>query len=214
MCRLWRLSTLPLLFFSLYFDTVYAHAQESSTCSDYSVVAPLGTTLASAGLFSNFWRRADSIAVKMTEAFQTIEQSIAAITDPGAHCPTSCHLTKQPRIIISSKARKLQNQYSDFQHCEDLYQSTKTKPLHYQVRNIKNFEGLAEWIEDFAQGHGLLGNQLYKDCDASCSPQYIYHIDKTSSSTYRIDAEVICGHARDREDTMYQLGYRLEWGCE
>jgi hypothetical protein len=64
----------------------------------------------------------------------------------------------------------------------------------------------------FTRGKGDDGEELYRLCDGQCSPHYLWVISRDADRLV-VDAEVTCGHARDRDDNRYDLSYGLRWVC-
>ena len=114
-------------------------------------------------------------------------------------------LSDETIISISSKPAKYLSKHSDNEYCEKKLIETEKTPIIFSDKKFSSFEELNNWIADFSQGKGEEGKELYSICDKSCSPQYIYNIEKVENNLLKVDAIVICGLVRDKNDNMYNL---------
>lgn len=108
-------------------------------------------------------------------------------------------------VILSSTPSKFLESYSDQQYCKEKFDETRTAPITYKGRTFSDIDELQDWIGEFSQGDGKEGKDLYRKCDRSCSPRYKYRIERLKDGPYKIDAEVVCGPARDKDDNTYEL---------
>ena len=115
-------------------------------------------------------------------------------------------------IVLKTIPAKYKSDYSDKELCSKYLAQTQEKPFEYKGRNFASLDKLNEWLGDFTQGKGKDGKDLYKKCDGSCSPQYTTKI-KLTGNTYTVDSSVVCGHARDKDDNMYDLTATVQWQC-
>src|SRR5690606_11226003 len=102
-----------------------------------------------------------------------------------------------PTLLFTSVPSGVLTAYDDFSYCENRLLETSREPLRYRVLLPQQLKSLEEWIGGFSQGKGREGQDLYDQCDRDCSPRYRYRISVLGSQL-EVQAEVICGHARDR----------------
>ncbi|MBL7662298.1 hypothetical protein JNK13_06050 [bacterium] len=76
-----------------------------------------------------------------------------------------------------------------------------------------NIDQLCSWFGDFSQGKGTDGEKLMQDCPGDCSPQYYVALEDRASSL-EATCQIVCGHARDRDDGIYNLKSAVIWNCE
>jgi len=115
------------------------------------------------------------------------------------------NLPLEKMLIISSLPKIFLSEYDDKTYCQSKLSETKKSPYIYNAGSFSSVEDLNDWIKDFSQGSGKDGKDLYAKCDKSCSPQYTYKIKKSGEDNLTLNAEVICGDARDKNDNMYVL---------
>ncbi|HMO16522.1 MAG TPA: hypothetical protein PKA63_01840 [Oligoflexia bacterium] len=108
-------------------------------------------------------------------------------------------------IHLISVPNKFLSDYGDETYCNKMLEETQNNPIIYSGRKFNTVDNLQKWIGELSQGEGADGKDLYKKCDKSCSPQYKYKITRINDSGFSVDAEIICGPARDKNDNMYEL---------
>jgi hypothetical protein len=191
-------------------------AEPQSVCKNFSKEKAIGRVTASAGIFANFWGSEGSVSYESRHAFDRIETLVSPLKNYENICPQKCRARSAPSIYFRSTPLVVLGSYPDYAHCEKLYEQTSAHPLVYEVAGVDSLDSIARWIEKFSRGKGADGKDLYSRCDASCSPRYRYLITKQAApdATYSLEAEVVCGHARDQEDNNYDLEYGLRWTCE
>jgi len=108
-------------------------------------------------------------------------------------------------VVLSSIPSKFLESYTDQKYCKEKYEETRSAPITYKERKFSNLDELQDWIGKFSQGDGKDGKDLYNKCDRSCSPQYKYRIQRLQDASYKVDAEAVCGPARDKDDNNYEL---------
>lgn len=181
-------------------------------CEEKSFEIAGKESIGSAGFFSN-WRRSDSSVTVVSEnLFRQAFDTYYLTPQPKDFCADRCVLPAHPDIIFRSIPRKYLSDYGDKDQCNRLYLNTKRFPLRYSVSLPREPEKLNEWIADFSQGENDQGKALYIDCPGSCSPQYEYVITPVMDA-YAVNAQVVCGPARDKGDDMYTLSYSFRWQC-
>ena len=145
---------------------------------------------ATASIWANSISRDDSLKVVAAKIVSTKLKEINAGGD---------------RIVkIKIEPNKTLTSYSEFETCEALLKKTKTKSFKVENKRFRSAEELNSWISNFSQGDNIEGKILYKQCPGSCSPSYTYLV-KRENSELLLDAKVVCGHARDKGDNLYQL---------
>ena len=72
----------------------------------------------------------------------------------------------------------------------------------------------ASLFNEFSQGKGKEGKELYRKCPGSCSPQYDNNLEiDRGSNAMKVTASVVCGHARDKDDNTFMLVAMLKTEC-
>lgn len=187
-------------------------------CREHFHELKLGDTLATAGLFANYWKRPGSVAFESEAAFINAQNNIEPKLEKpkGDFCPRGCRVRDIAHMYFGSVPNAFKKRYRDLKHCEELLSTSSSAPFTYQLENIISLPQLTEWISDISQGDGSDGEDLYSKCDGSCSPQYHYLITKENSGDlhYRAEAQIVCGHARDRDENLYRIQYGFRWYCE
>jgi hypothetical protein len=189
-----------------------AHGQTTISCSEIQKIIPLGKTKASASFFSNLFKSEGSMNYESERAFQITKTRILQDGKPTDLCKNPCQLSSTPIISFKSIPTAFQSEYKEYHYCNKKEQETLLSPLIFSKSGFKTLDVLSRWIETFSQGKGSEGEELYKICDASCSPQYQYFISENKES-YSVVAEIVCGHARDKSDNSYNLTYSYSWSC-
>jgi hypothetical protein len=118
-------------------------------------------------------------------------------------------LAPEVSLKMTSIPAKHKDNYRNEEYCGSKYEKTKETPITYSNKKFSSPEDLNAWISDFSQGKGDDGKSLYKKCDKDCSPQYSYLITKEGEDLL-VDAHVVCGHARDKNDNTYLLNLSCE----
>ena len=198
----------------IYCTLPYAgHAErEDSSCGSHATDIPIRSVVASANVLSNWWGSPGSISFESNEIFQSVKDRGVHIEPSVELCPRGCAVNHQPVMFFRSVPKRVLTDYEDSKKCAELLSSTSERPLHYVATGLQTMDEITDWISDLSRGRGTDGENLYKKCDGSCSPQYEYAIRKTGTA-YTIDAFVICGAARDKSDNNYNLEAFFRWTC-
>ena len=130
-----------------------------------------------------------------------------------ANISNKCTFAQYPRMTFVSTPKKFLADYDEFDKCRSLMNQTSIEPITFKKELPFSIDPLLDWIGDFSQGSGKEGRELYEKCDGSCSPQYKYVITAKNENLI-VNASVVCGHARDKDDNLYNLSYELVWPCE
>jgi hypothetical protein len=118
-------------------------------------------------------------------------------------------LSYEKTLEITSVPKTFLNDNEDSKYCQTKLNETTKSPYLYNAGSFLTIEELNDWIKDFSQGAGKEGKDLYAKCDKSCSPQYLYKINKNSDNKLLLKAEVICGQARDKDENLYNLKAKI-----
>lgn len=126
-------------------------------------------------------------------------------------CEAPCESKAVPQIIFTSVPSSFRSGYSDEKECNRLAEQTKKSPLTFGTKSFGSMNELSEWISQFSQGKGAEGEQLYKQCPGSCSPQFHYEI--RTGGGVDVTPAVICGAARDKDENLYSIAVSVELQC-
>lgn len=184
----------------------------AADCKEISREVPLQSTLATANTWDNVRGNAGSLKVESQKLLSRARKELLTSKAPEDLCPKECHPDSKPQIVFRSIPNKFLSDYSDREHCASLSEQTKLKPLAYSGKQFDSVDSLNSWIGDFSQGSGTEGKDLYKKCDGDCSPQYEYRI-LDNASAMNVDAVVLCGQARDKDDNQFKLSVSYRWQC-
>lgn len=190
-----------------------ALAEVPSNCAAIAKEVTYSSALGSAGTWVNLRNAAGSLRYETSQMLSVALAKAKNTSPPADLCPPDCKLPQKPLVIFSAVPHKLLDKYSDRTECEKLLKQTSTVPFRYQGHNFDNSEDLASWFNEFSQGKGDDGKDLYRKCDGSCSPRYSTQIT-LDNSNYHTNTDVICGHARDKSDDQYDLSIKYLWRCE
>ena len=183
------------------------------SCTEKTLEVNLEQITATADSLPNLRNIAGSLRFESNRLLSEAENKISkGNLLPQDKCPAGCRPEEKPQIIFSCIPKKYLNDSDDFEYCTSLEQKTKVTPFEYSNREFLSISQLAEWFSDFSQGKGKDGNDLYKRCDKSCSPQYHNQVYKVNDK-FNLSASVVCGPARDKSDNKYTLSTVLRWQC-
>lgn len=167
---------------------------------------------ATAGSFANIGNLKGSIRYESDRMLGAAVSQSSGSKAAERACSDGCVPEIPPITVFRVVPAKFLEKYSDMKTCAKYYADTKASPIEYQARNFRGLESLSGWINDFSQGKGSDGEDLYEKCPGSCSPQYEYLIEKNGSG-FRAGAMVICGPARDKWDNQYILSSAIRYNC-
>lgn len=192
-----------------------SNESNADTCTSQKNVIAQSSLEATASTWSNMRNKPGSVVFETSKLFHEAKDKINATDKSINLCAaggTKCKNARYPEMVFISTPKKFLDQYGERNKCENYLKETNNTPLTYTKTLPIEIDPLIQWIGDFSQGSGKEGSDLYEKCDGKCSPQYKYRITVQKEQLV-IDARVICGHARDKDDNMYKLSYELVWPC-
>lgn len=189
-----------------------ALADSADKCSGIEKVVKQESTLATASFFANERDQAGSIRYESGAMLEKAENKISSAQKPTELCPAGCQISDKPEVIFKAVPNKFLSDYSDYDKCQKLLEETEKTPFKYNEQ-FSSIDQIESWFSDFSRGKGEDGKDMYDKCSGKCSPQYKLIISKESGK-YSLDADVVCGHARDKKDNQYELSYSYRWSCE
>lgn len=192
-------------------DIFHTEIALAEPCSVQPAANAQANILASAAAWSNLRNQAGSIRFESGRLVASALSKLPQDNSSSASCKLDCASPK-PAVMFTSVPNRFLKEYSDRDRCEQHLKKTKANPLQYTARKFRSLEEFNAWYGDFSQGKGKDGADLYKNCDGSCSPQYSTLI-KPQGSVLEVDAQVVCGPARDKDDNQYKLSYSYIWTC-
>jgi hypothetical protein len=181
----------------------FAVSEESSkqSCNHGLREEILEEKVATAGKIANIRGAEGSISYESKRLLKlATDRSMQYQTDP------------KPLIVFKSIPKKFLTDYSDQAHCTELESQTQKQPFIFPEKEFENAEEVANWFGEFSQGSGKDGEELYKRCDQSCSPQYTLTLIPAGNKL-RLQTSVICGQARDTWNNEYLLSAMHRWEC-
>lgn len=190
-----------------------ALAEQSESCSSFDKDIPFESTVATASMLDNVRNKKGSLRYETNAILAHAENKKQTLKAPENFCPEQCKLGEKAHFVFSSVPRKFLQNYSDSSKCAALFERTKKEPFVYADRTFNSLDDFSAWYNDFSQGKGNDGKDLYRRCDGSCSPQYESWL-KREGDKYVVTSKVICGPARDKKDNTYQLTSSFRWVCE
>lgn len=182
-------------------------------CSGAYVEVAGSSALGSASLWSNVRSAGNSLKVQSRTLLEQAAASRKVMAPPSSGCPAGCKPAGPPLIVFRSVPNMFREDYSDAGMCKKLEALTRVAPFRYIGKTFASLDDLNSWFSDFSQGDAPEGKDLYRRCSGDCSPQYTNLIDITGSSTFNLDAEVVCGPARDKSDNQYRLSIAYRFAC-
>ena len=182
-----------------------------------NLACPAGKTidlekqLASAGSFANLRKSAGSLNY---ETGRMLDAAVERLKNQTIDCKGGCGQADN-KIVLKSIPNKFITDSSDSAKCQQYFEQTSKVPLKYKKTFPGGIAELQVWISQFSQGSGAEGKDLYVKCDGACSPQYTYYISfAENQKSAQVQADVICGPARDKSDNQYQVSTALKLSCK
>ena len=163
---------------------------------------PISQSTAGAGVYSNFWER-DGTVTAESRRLITLADSLLSRPDAAS---------KEITYQFESKPTKYLTDYDEAGICAEKLKATTQKPLHFDKVTFDSVDEVVDWFSDISQGSGDLGEKLYEQCPGDCSPSYQLEISKVGGKL-QVEAHIICGHARDKDDDTYQVSLKESRKC-
>lgn len=182
-------------------------------CGTHAQEQIMGSVQATASLFANMRNAEGSIRFESSKIFSKYLSLAKTAPPPPSLCPEPCKPSSSPLVIFSSSPNKTLDNYDEVEECSKFLVNTQNNPLIYPNRIFNSTDELSQWFNDFSQGKGVDGEDLYEKCPGLCTPALTAKISIAGSS-YKVDTSVICGHARDRDDNSFVLKYGFKWSCQ
>jgi hypothetical protein len=193
-----------------------AHAERKPPmCANRYKDVPVKNAVGSAGLWANLRDNPGSVKFESNAILELARGQAASVQRPEGFCPKGCSVAESGFFVLQSHPKKTRKDAPDATYCAALERSTLGKPLLYRKTDVRTIDDLNGWIGDLSQGSGPDGNDLYAKCDRSCSPRFDYFISRNdpSGTQYTVEARVVCGAPRDKDDNRYQLRSFFRWYC-
>ena len=187
-------------------------AAAQTICSEITNQQKVNQGEATADILANSIGRESSLRIKSKKLLKEAQSQIAKAQPSKDFCPDRCTLAPTPNVIFEVIPKSFLQDSSDAKLCEKLMAKTKEHPFEYPNRRFATIDDLSSWFADFSQGKGSDGKDLYLRCTGSCSPQYTSTI-KQNSDDFSLDASVLCGQPRDKNENLFTLTTYLVWHC-
>jgi hypothetical protein len=185
---------LRLLFRLLVFTLVFASTSLAQSCQLGTDSKVLETVSASAGNWANLRNNPGSLRFESDKLLRAGHSLLKSAQSSN----------KIAVLILTSVPQKSLSDYSDKAYCQAKLDTTLKSPIKFEGLTFSAIEDLSKWFSDFSQGSGVEGKKLYGLCDKTCSPHYSLQITEKAGKL-NVEANVLCGHARDKSDDMYTL---------
>ena len=171
---------------------------------------PLDSELGSVGFMKNIAEHPESIRAV---AKRLLTKAVAA-TESGEQpqCHAVCVGALRSEVVYRVEPTVFVAESEQQAMCLTLEDQTKLKPLHFGERDFASIEKLNDWLMEFSQGRGEDGKSLYAQCGGNCSPRYTFRIAQNDGKLH-VNADVLCGQARDKTSDLYAVSTAIEWRC-
>ncbi len=201
-----------VLFIALLILSAAPRARGTDTCSDIAKNVTEATTQGTASLFANEGNKPGSVRYESGAILEKAEAGMPDAVKPADFCPAGCELNPEPVIVFKAVPQKFLTNYSGYDQCQKLLEETQKNPFQYNEQ-FGSMSEVQDWFSSFSRGKGTDGQDLYKRCSGQCSPQYEFFITNEGGKL-ALDAEIVCGHARDKSNNMYDISYSYKWICQ
>ena len=207
---------LPLLAVLLHFpvavlaDNVADPEVASTTCPLLETETPIATEYGSAGIMKNLAESPDSIRAIAARLLDSALSRDIGLTEAG--CVDQCANGTQPEVVYRVAPIAFLPDEEQDKLCVTLEEQTSKFPMRFERREFDSVQGVTDWITAFSQGRGDDGKLLYEQCGSNCSPRYTFMITQRDK-TYRVNTDVLCGLARDRDNDQYLISTSLRRTC-
>ncbi|MGH8595244.1 MAG: hypothetical protein ACREXT_01150, partial [Gammaproteobacteria bacterium] len=182
-----------------------------AACASAIEETPLMEEQGSAGILYNLAEHPKSIRAVAAKLLSAALDSSAAKARPV--CTAGCAPAKDPEVVYRVAPATFLPKSKQTALCLRLEHDTQTDPLNFPAHEFKTVDDFNNWVTEFSQGRGPEGEQLYVQCGGNCSPRYTFFI-APGASGMRVQSEVICGLARDRDQEDYNVSTALRKRCE
>lgn len=208
--RITKLLSIACVTFCTVIEPITAHSDD--TCTPASQDQGIEKKEATASSWANVRNAEGSIRFESQRLLKKALDDLTAAKAPAQICGEACRPEPAPQLLFTSVPKSFLKDYSEAQTCAGFLKTTTAKPFVYSNRTFASADELTSWFSDFSQGSGVDGKDLYERCPGACSPQYTCIVHK-EGETFKLNAEVICGHARDKDENAYKLATSYRWSC-
>lgn len=192
-------------------DTPTAPAENAAaSCKPGRVEVPIASETGSAGIMFNIAEHPESIrAVAGRLLNEALDRQKKA--PPAEEC-AECDGASRPSIVYTVRPIHLLDVGKQQAVCRKLDEQTRVRPFEFPPRHFKSISAMNEWVMAFSQGRGEEGKELYRRCEADCSPNYQFVIEPDAAGL-QVKTRVHCGLARDRDSDDYEVSTALRLNC-
>ncbi len=169
----------------------------------------LADTFGSVGVLANLRRSDGSIRAVAQDLLAAALEQLRQVTPS---CPGGCG-AGESTIVYTVRPTAYLDADRQRSECRQYERETSASPLRFADHEFDSLDALNEWIMDFSRGKGADGKALYGACASNCSPRYTFLIKPRDGTTLTLDAEVVCGLARDKKVSEYSLSTALMTNC-
>ncbi|MGE3774250.1 MAG: hypothetical protein AB7I32_15095 [Gammaproteobacteria bacterium] len=188
-----------------------APALPAPTCEPGSADLPIASEIGSAGIMYNIAEHPSSIRAVagrlLNEALDRQKKAASAATACG-----DCR-DDVPRVVYKVAPIHLLPEPKQQAVCRKLDAQTRVQPFEFPPRRFESISALNDWVMAFSQGRGEEGKELYRRCEANCSPHYQFTIEPDDGGL-QVETRVHCGLARDRDSNDYEVSTALRLECD
>jgi hypothetical protein len=163
----------------------------------------------SVALMANLRNSPDSIGAI---AKHLLNEALTANATGAASCPAGCAVTARGVVYTVTPIAFLEHARQR-PECVDFERVTSAEPLRFPAREFSTLEELHKFMMAFTRGKGDDGKALYRACSSNCSPRYTFAISGAAASGFTLEPHVVCGLARDKDETRYRLATSLRTQC-
>lgn len=185
-------------------------AVPAPTCKPGIADVPIASEVGSAGIMYNIAEHPESIRAVagrlLNEALDRQKKAKTAATACG-----DCR-DDAPRVVYQVKPIHLLPAAEQQAICRKLDTQTRVRPFEFAPRHFESINALNSWVMAFSQGRGEEGKELYRRCEANCSPNYQFTIEPDETGL-QVETRVHCGLARDRDSNDYAVSTALRLEC-
>ncbi len=188
-----------------------AAAPPQAACKPRAADVPIASETGSAGIMYNIAEHPESIrAVAGRLLNEAIDRQKKAQQDASA-CG-DCDADDKPRVVYRVRPIHLLPDAEQQTICRKLDARTRVRPFEFPARHFESISALNDWVMAFSQGRGEEGKELYRRCEANCSPNYQFTIEPDGAGL-QVETRVHCGLARDRDSDDYEVSTALRLEC-